>query len=223
MYEHDNEKFYNACKNNDKELTKRLLNENSIHSPDNFLTIINNGLCGACEEGHIDIVELLLFESAHNAAVREPSVNIDYDNGLYEACCGGHIEIVKLMINKGATDLSRGLQGACYGGHKEIVELIIPLGALNYSEVLNFDWALSSACYNNHKELALMMVIKGADIRDCFIELNFEDIYYLSQAGIKNFGEYSYTALECQKFKQEFQNTVNDLFIKDVANIITQY
>ncbi len=65
----------------------------------------------------------------------------------------------------------------------------------------NWNLALRGSCYKGHKELALFMIIKGADISECKISLEFEDIYYLRESGIKEFGKYSDIADECKKFK----------------------
>ncbi len=66
----------------------------------------NWGLRGACEGGHMDMVELMIERGATN-----------WNYGLYGACRGGHMDIVELMIERGAANWNCGLYYACYGGH----------------------------------------------------------------------------------------------------------
>ncbi len=73
----------------------------------------NYGLCGACEGGHLDIINTMIEKGAN-----------DWDSGLLKACKGGHLEIVNLMLKKGADKLSDGLGEACLGGHVDIVNLM---------------------------------------------------------------------------------------------------
>ncbi len=66
---------------------------------------INRGLYGACEGGHIDLVELIIEKGANLGNM-----------GLYHACKGGNIKIVELMIDKGAKYEGQPI----YLRHKEI-------------------------------------------------------------------------------------------------------
>ncbi len=120
-----------------------------------------------------------------------------------------------------------GLAGACWKGHKEIAELMITKGANDFNR------GLCEAYYGDYKEIILFMIIKGAaadltssreeyNIKD-FLKLDFEDIYYLLHNGVKNFGKFDNLAHECKKWKIEFKNVANELFIKDVANIIVEF
>ncbi len=155
---------------------------------------LNDGLDAACLSGHINMVEFLLSKGAN-----------DLNRGLYNACIDGNIKIINLLLSKGANDFNRGLDGASY-------------------------------CYlTTKKDIILLMIIKGAaasltslreevNISRCYTEdLQFDDIYYLLQHGIKDFKQFNHIANECKKFKTEFSNVINELFIKDVANVITSY
>jgi len=51
----------------------------------------NDGLWGACEGGHIAIVNLMIANGADN-----------WNGGLSGACRGGHVDLANLMIAKGA-------------------------------------------------------------------------------------------------------------------------
>ncbi len=175
---------------------------------------LNEDLINACIEGNVDQVKLLLNEGAN-----------DYNTGLSYACYGGyneHKEIAKLLISLAPNDINSGLFNACVGGKIEMVKLMILYGADNFNTAIWYS--------KNNKEISLLLLSKGADINNCLVELNFEDIYYLLHAcaplrelGIKEFGKFSNIALECQDFLLEFQNTLNNFFIKDIANIITNF
>ncbi len=137
------------------------------------------GLNYACQNGHRNIVELLL-----------PKIT-DFINPFYHACIGGHIDIIELLISKGAADFNGGLHYTCLTGDKEV---------------------------------ALLMISKGANINKCKLILKFEDIYYLLQKDNNiRLGKYEDIGIQCQKWKSEFHNTIDEFFIKDIANIIVEY
>ena len=85
----------------------------------------STGLFKACQEGHIDIVKLLIENNADINA-------IDYQGatGFYMACQEGHYKIVKHLIYKGVdiTQVSSkghtGLSFACAKNHTDIIELL---------------------------------------------------------------------------------------------------
>ncbi len=193
------EDFLNACYLGDIQ-TIKLLIKNGNHADR------NKALSFTCAAGYKEVVELLIEKGAN-----------DFNWGLRNACYGGYIDLVKLMIEKGADNWNQGLSNACYSGNKEIVELMISKGADFFTN------GLYNACSKNHKELVLFLLLKHVNIDHCSIKLDFEDIYYLSLKGIKEFGKFNDIALECQKWKIEFQHVSNELFIKDIANIIVDY
>jgi ankyrin repeat protein len=75
---------------------------------------------GACEGGHLPIVQLMIDKDA-----------VWWDGGLESACRGGHISIAQLMIEKGACMWNVGLESARKGGHLDLVLLMIQKGATN--------------------------------------------------------------------------------------------
>ncbi len=164
--------FCNACKRNDKEIVKSMINTIP-------LDVINQGFRWACCNGHEDLIEFLIQHGVNN-----------FNAGLSEACYNNQLKIAKLMISKGANTFHVGLY---------------------------------DSCRKRYKELVLLMLENGADINVRFHKLDFEDIYYLLQLGIKDFSSYNNIALECKKWKLEFQTTINELFITDVANIIVNF
>ena len=111
------------------------------------------GLAGACAEGHIEVIHLIIEHSSklnefvslgfglHCACfynqrevidlMIELGVN-DFDGGLVSAGESGHVNIMRRMMECGADDLNRGLRGACKGGNMKAIQLMIDCGAENY-------------------------------------------------------------------------------------------
>jgi hypothetical protein len=91
----------------------------------------------AAEEGHLEIVEYLVFLGAS-----------DFNDAMYLAAKEDHINLVKYFISLGATDFNEAMYGAARGGHREMVKYLISLGANNFKE------AIESAAGWGHQELA---------------------------------------------------------------------
>ncbi len=104
------------------------------------------GLIGACEGGHLELVNMMLELGAQN-----------YYEAIFYACKGGNIDIINIIFNSGVNDYNRGLYGACEGGHIEVVKMMILLGANNYNE------GLRRACSYKHIEIAKLMISLGAN------------------------------------------------------------
>ncbi len=117
----------------------------------------NMRLAGACEDGHLDIINLMIEKGATN-----------WDWGLRGACQGGHLNIVNLMIEKGADNWNWALRGACRGGHLDIAKLMIQKGANNWN------WALRGAYENGHLEILNLMIEKGANDWNLIIKYPFD-------------------------------------------------
>ena len=67
------------------------------------------GLYGACQGGHADLVGLMIKKGAKN-----------FNRGLVGACQGGHLGLVKLMIKKGADMLNWALENVEVCPNQEI-------------------------------------------------------------------------------------------------------
>ncbi len=200
-----NNKFINACEKGDIETIKLLL---MLNPPQNLLSY---GLVQACKGGYKEMVELLISK-------RDATDDITYfKEGLIQACRNGHKEIVELLLSK-VDDIDDIIWDACCGGNIEIIELILSKTTRN-----NYNFGMAGAHHGNHRNIELFMILKGADIDKYYLHLDFEDIYYLLLKGLKNFGKYSNITLECQKWKLEFSNVSNELFIKDVANLLIEF
>ncbi len=167
---------------------------------------LNNELYYCCLNGNLE------------KAINMGKNDVDYNQGLLGACVGGHLEIAKLMLEKGGKKLNLGLYHACVGGNIDIIELLISKGANRFNR------GLAGACNSFNKKIALLMISKGADIDKCNIRLDFDDVYYLIQIGIKDFPQrYSKLVNKCKKWKQKVYDVSNEFFIKDIANIIIEY
>ena len=106
---------------------------------------VNDGLPGACQGGHIDIVDLMINNGA-----------TEWNNGLNRACFGGHRNIVERMIEKGANDWNGGLRSACEGGDRHIVDFMIEKGAGDWNA------GLCGAACGVQRSMAELMIRKGA-------------------------------------------------------------
>ncbi len=167
----------------------------------------NDVLCNTCACGNKNFV----YEQTE--IYGKNSCNWNY--GLVGVCNGSNplVELLDFCINNGANNLNEGLACACRRGYEEIAKILISKGADDYNRGLK-------NIKKEHTKLALFIIIKGANINNCEIDLNFEDIYYLLHNKIKEFGKFDNIAHECKKWKIEFKNVVNELFIKDVANLL---
>lgn len=137
--------FVNACKAGDTDEVLLTLQQ-SINSDE--IVDFNEGLRGACEGGHISVVELVVAYGAD-----------DWDGGLEEACKRCHLDIVNMMIRYGAFDFNRGLKAACVGNNLEIVKLMFNCGGINPEDI---NECLYYACSTNNLDLAELMIKLGA-------------------------------------------------------------
>ncbi len=203
--------FYDICKTGNIDEVLRIIMKENFNYWD-----LNWGLTGACLNGHIEIVNLMIKYGAD-----------DWNGGLTSACSGGYIEIVKLMIDKNAADESTnwngGLAYACHGGHREIINLMIKYGADDFNKAMYYTCHGRLSYTKDRKEIILFLIEKGADIDQCKMELDFDDIYYLFQKGVKDFGKYQELYEQCKAVNFLFFNTVIELFNLDVAKLLVSF
>lgn len=112
----------------------------------------DTALAYACENGHTDVAEVLLY---YNADLEHES-----EGGrtpLMKACRAGHICTVKFLISKGA-DVNRQttnndhtpLSLACAGGHQAVVELLLKNGADPFHKLKDNSTMLIEAAKGGH-------------------------------------------------------------------------
>jgi serine/threonine-protein phosphatase 6 regulatory ankyrin repeat subunit B len=126
----------------------------------------------ACQKGHLDIVEKLLY-----------NVNTDVNkciecgrSPLYIACQNGHVNIVKIILKKGADiyksiyDGTVPLHAACYYNHIDVVEEMlkdqIPKFDIDVGD--NKKWtSLYFACEKGYTNIARILLDHHADPHRC--------------------------------------------------------
>ncbi len=189
--------FYDICSSGDVEKVLFMLSNENI--------VLDDGLAGACFGGHIKIINLIMEKGATN-----------FDRGLASGCQGGQKKIIELLISKGANNFNWGLVQACLNGYIEIVKIIIEKGATD------FNWGLYCAC--KYKDIALLMIEKGANMDNCSIPLNIEDIYYLYQRKINISSRYEELYNTCKNAKSLFQQTLQEILnITDLVNFTIEF
>eukprot|EP00919_Chromeraceae_sp_WS-2016_P024341 GHVR01057574.1.p1 GENE.GHVR01057574.1~~GHVR01057574.1.p1 ORF type:complete len:209 (+),score=43.86 GHVR01057574.1:165-791(+) len=97
-------------------------------------------LLKACNDGRVDLVEILL-----ELGVDINSIDGDTHTPLYRACVSGHINVVKFLLDRGANielplakvHMNTPLIGACYHGLLEVVKLLVDNGAdIHYKNIV---------------------------------------------------------------------------------------
>lgn len=106
---------------------------------------INEGLRGAAEGNHKDLINFLVLKGADK-----------WNLGLMGASESGNKDLVKFFINKGADDAETGMGYAAKGGHRDLVNFFIKKGAHNWQ------WGMTYAAFGGHKNLVNFFVNKGA-------------------------------------------------------------
>ncbi len=103
----------------------------------------------ACENGHLEIVKLLLkFTSKENRSW-----------GLSSAAVNGHLEVVKLLlpVSDPKANSSEPLRCAAMNGHLEVVRLLLPVSNPSACDFL----ALRVAATNGYLEIAKLLLPFG--------------------------------------------------------------
>ena len=146
----------------------------------------------ACENGHKDVVQLLL---EYSGRVELNAENEEKWTAFMLACSNGHKDVVKLLLDY-SEDTGLNIKGlrtiryrdgleslthtltpfmiACNNGHKDIVQLLLnhldrmDLNAVDYIE----GTAFMMACSNGHKDVVKLLLDQTDNI-----ELNAKNIY----------------------------------------------
>jgi hypothetical protein len=109
-------------------------------------TNCNGCLEYACENGQLEIINLVLAKGANNFTL-----------GFNAACFRGRIDIARMMLEKGAIPTDESLLDACWGGNEEIVDLVMSRG------ISNWNFGLNGACRNGNIGLILRLIELGAN------------------------------------------------------------
>jgi ankyrin repeat protein len=148
-------------------LVKTFLDNNAdVNAQD---AIHGNALQAASEEGHEQIVDMLLDRGAEINVTTKGGV---YSNALQAASYRGHRHIVEMLLNRGA-DVNinarsryhtNALQAASERGHKQIVELLLDRGANVNAQGGYYSNALQAASKAGHEQIVEILLDRGAEV-----------------------------------------------------------
>ncbi|MEM3858286.1 MAG: ankyrin repeat domain-containing protein [Candidatus Micrarchaeaceae archaeon] len=149
-----------ACRINDKSVIENLGSKNWDY-----------GLYGACEGGHMDLIDYMVKKGAKNFnwalfyACKNGSINVinkilkcganNWNLGLKGACKNGNIDLMNYIKNFGV-NINFGLECACKYGNKNVIDYFIKLGAKN------LDNGLYVACKKGYRDIVEYLVNLGA-------------------------------------------------------------
>ncbi|XP_046550762.1 ankyrin repeat domain-containing protein 50-like [Haliotis rubra] len=151
--------IHSACHGGDLEMVKYVLSQTMLD--------INGGVqCGrtammlAAENGHKDVVELLVDTGADVSLVDETG-----DNILHCACRGGDVEVVQYILSQNMVDINSlghekktPVMLAGQYGHKEVVEVLVKHGAnLSLRDKVG-DNILHLACFKGHVDVVKYII-----------------------------------------------------------------
>jgi ankyrin repeat protein len=120
----------------------------------------------AAEQGHIEVVKLLLSAGADI----NQTGGIFGSSALFAASRNGHKEIVCQLLSAGADANQTGgqfgsaLYAASENGHKEVVCELLCAGADVHQTGRGFESALCAASREGHKEIVCELLSAGADV-----------------------------------------------------------
>lgn len=113
---------------------------------------IQKGFSLACQNGHLDIVLMLIFQidSGHN-----------YDEEFTRACSRGHLEIAQLLLQSiptinPANNNNRPIKLACGNNHRSVVDWLITLTDVDI-RICN-DWIFAICAERNHVEMMKWLI-----------------------------------------------------------------
>ncbi len=148
--------MFNACLKNDVPSIEKLINEG--------YNDWDKAMCGACQGGHYELVELILKQS------NKRKWKYDWKCVYHNACIGGNISVISLIMkqeNVGTTSSEKlgGLAGACIGGHFELSKILYLRTDQYVTNTQNIllNESIFGACKNGNKELIKYLITLGAN------------------------------------------------------------
>lgn len=125
----------------------------------------------ASEEGHLDVVDLLLSNGANVHNKCSDGASARNASPLMVASRKGHFAVVELLLSKGANVHDKDKDGrsslflACINGFLDVVELLVSKGAnaRDRSRSDDFD-CLMATCYHGHTSIVKYLISNGANI-----------------------------------------------------------
>ena len=142
---------------------------------------VSAALILACENGHIEIVKMLLTRSDIdvNKSACAIDVNKAYNDGCTALMCAiikGNIEIVQILLDRSDIDVNKSacaLSEACEYGYIEIVKMLLDRSDIDVNKADNDGWTpLMRAIFNGNIEIVKMLLTR----RD--IDVNKADNYW---------------------------------------------
>ncbi|KAF7978245.1 hypothetical protein HWV62_1264 [Athelia sp. TMB] len=119
----------------------------------------------ASQEGHLEIVRLLLDKGANANLLRE-----DHGTALHAASAEGHMKVARLLLDKGADvnieggNYGTALQVASSCGHVKLAELLLERGADVDVDGGDYGVALHIASASGDVEIARLLLDNGANV-----------------------------------------------------------
>lgn len=128
-----------------KKYVQIFLSYNNKNAYDNhqIKKILNRGLNGACNGGHLNLIKYMIDHGAN-----------DLNSGLWHAC-QSNLKIVKYIIDFGV-DPFYSFYGACCSGNLEIVKYFIAIVS-KQKKIFNYYYYTSQACETSHLEIVKYM------------------------------------------------------------------
>jgi hypothetical protein len=113
-------RFKLAARDGQTDVFRQLLQRVNPQLNDNYAIRV------ACENGHTDIVRMLLETRKVDLSTVDPSAKDNY--AIRKACENGHTEIVKMLLLEGVDPSAQNnyaLRLACENGHTKIVRMLL--------------------------------------------------------------------------------------------------
>ena len=140
----------------------------------------------AAEQGHVDVVKLLLLEK--DAQIDVLKNNSEAPKALLVASSSGHAEVVRVLLEKGAelntqdNDGRTALCLAALGGHLSTVQVLVEKGA-NVNFITGYDFtALSYAAAHGQLATANYLIENRAEVEPV-LKFGMSPLYLAASKG----------------------------------------